>query len=125
MRPAARPVTQFSISVRRPVSLLVLGGGPVAVELGQFFGSNREQGDHPATECHTLVHMDEDVGRALEASFREEGIEVVTDVSLQSVTRTPSEKTVHYMQEAALQARSGEYDSSSPRPSPQSAGFGP
>ena len=46
--------------------------------------------------------------RALEASFHKEGIEVVTDVSLQRVTHTPSEKTVHYMQGGVVQTRFAE-----------------
>ncbi len=92
-----------------PHSLLVLGGGPVAVELGQFFGRIGTKVTILQRSATLLSDMDEDVGRALEASFREEGIEVVTNVSFKRVTAAPSEKTVHYMQRGALQARSGEY----------------
>jgi len=93
---------------RTPTSLLVLGGGPVAVELGQFFariGSKVTMLQRGAT---LLSNMDEDVGHALEASFREEGIEVITNVSLQRVTQTASEKTVHFQAGGAKQTRSAE-----------------
>lgn len=93
---------------RPPVSLLVLGGGPVAVELGQFFARIGSKVTILQRSATLLSHMDADVGRALEASFREEGIEVVTDVSLQRVTQTPSEKTVHMIQGGGIQTRSGE-----------------
>lgn len=93
---------------RPPVSLLVLGGGPVAVELGQFFARIGTKVTIMQRSATLLSHMDEDVGRALEVSFREEGIEVVTDASLQRVTQTPSEKTVHLTQGGVMQTRSGE-----------------
>lgn len=93
---------------RPPISLLVLGGGPVAVELGQFFARIGSKVTILQRSATLLSNMDEDVGHALEASFREEGIEVITDVSLQRVTRTPSEKTVHFAKAGANQACSGE-----------------
>ena len=93
---------------RPPVSLLVLGGGPVAVELGQFFARIGTKVTILQRKATLLSHMDADVGRALEVSFREEGIEVVTDVSLQRITHTPSEKTAHFMQGGVVQTRSAE-----------------
>ena len=93
---------------RPPVSLLVLGGGPVAVELGQFFARIGTKVTILQRGATLLSNMDADVGRALEASFQKEGIEVVTDVSLQRVTHTPSEKTLHYMQGSVVQTRSAE-----------------
>lgn len=93
---------------RPPVSLLVLGGGPVAVELGQFFARIGTKVTILQRSATLVSNMDGDVGRALEASFREEGIEVVTDVSLQRVTQTPLEKTVHLVQGGVMQTRSGE-----------------
>ncbi len=91
-----------------PSSLLVLGGGPVAVELGQFFARIGSKVTILQRSATLLSNMDDDIGHALEDSFREEGIEVITDVSLPSVTRTPSEKTVHFMKDGAKQTRAGD-----------------
>ncbi len=91
-----------------PISLLVLGAGPVAVELGQFFARIGTKVTILQRSATLLSNMDEEVGRALEASFREEGIEVVTDMSLQRVTSTAVEKTVHFTKDGVIQARSAE-----------------
>ncbi len=93
---------------RPPVSLLVLGGGPVAVEIGQFFARIGTKVTVFQRSTTLLSDMDEDIGRALEMAFRDEGIEVLTDVSFLRVTSTPSEKTVHLAQGGVTQARSGE-----------------
>lgn len=93
---------------RPPSSLLVLGGGPVAVELGQFFARIGSKVTILQRSATLLSNMDEDVGHALEISFREEGIEVITDVSFQGVTRTTLGKTVHFAKNGTKQTRSGE-----------------
>lgn len=93
---------------RPPVSLLVLGGGPVAVELGQFFARIGTKVTMLQRSTTLLSDMDEDAGRALEAAFRDEGIEVLTDVSFQRVTSTSSDKTVHLTQGGVAQTRSAE-----------------
>ncbi|MBA2487331.1 MAG: FAD-dependent oxidoreductase [Nitrospira sp.] len=93
---------------RPPVSLLVMGGGPVAVEIGQFFARIGTKVTVLQRGATLLSDMDEDVGRALEMAFRDEGIEVLTNVSFLRVTATLSEKTVHLAQGGVLQARSGE-----------------
>ncbi len=93
---------------RPPVSLLVMGGGPVAVEIGQFFARIGTKVTVLQRGATLLSDMDEDVGRALEMAFRDEGIEVLTNVSFLRVTATLSEKTVQLAQGGVLQARSGE-----------------
>ncbi len=93
---------------RPPVSLLVLGGGPVAVEIGQFFARIGTKVTILQRSATLLSDMDEDIGRALEAAFRDDGIEVLTDVSLERVTRAPSEKTVHLTQDGFMQTRSAD-----------------
>jgi pyruvate/2-oxoglutarate dehydrogenase complex dihydrolipoamide dehydrogenase (E3) component len=91
-----------------PASLLVLGGGLVAVEFAQFFARIGTKVTMLQRGATLLSYMDEDIGQALAAAFQEEGIEVITDVSFQRVTSTPSEKTVHFAQGRALQTRSAE-----------------
>lgn len=93
---------------RQPASLLVLGGGLVAVEFAQFFTRIGTKVTVLQRSTTLLSDMDEDIGQALAAAFQEEGIEVITGVSFQRVTSTPSEKTVHFVQGGAVHARSAE-----------------
>jgi pyruvate/2-oxoglutarate dehydrogenase complex dihydrolipoamide dehydrogenase (E3) component len=93
---------------RPPDSLLVLGGGPVAVELGQFFSRIGTKVTMLQRSATLLSDMDEEAGRALESAFRDEGIEVLTDVSFRRVTSTPSEKIVQVTQQGVTHTRSAE-----------------
>lgn len=97
------------LDVRRPpVSLLVLGGGLVAVEFAQFFARIGTKVTMVQRGTTLLSDMDEDIGQALAGVFRDEGIDVITGVSFQRVTSTPSEKTVHFLQGGVVQTRSAE-----------------
>ncbi len=78
----------------QPDSLLVLGGGAVALEIGQFFARLGTKVTILQRGRTLLSEMDEDVGRALEAALIDEGIEVVTDMQWLRVTRDTAEKTV-------------------------------
>lgn len=78
----------------QPGSLIVLGGGAVALELGQFFARLGTKVTILQRGRTLLSEMDEDVGCALEASLIDEGIEVVTGVQLLRVTSDAIEKTV-------------------------------
>ena len=62
----------------QPGSLIVLGGGAVALELGQFFARLGTRVTILQRGRMLLSEMDEDVGRALEAALIDEGIDVVT-----------------------------------------------
>lgn len=67
---------------RLPKSLIVLGGGAVAVEFAQFFArldvkvTVVQRGEHLLRDC------DEDAARELEKVFRREGIDVFTGTNL-------------------------------------------
>ncbi len=78
----------------QPGSLIVLGGGAVALELSQFFARLGTKVTILQRGRTLLSEMDEDVGRALEAALIDEGIEVVTDTQLLRVTRSTTGKTV-------------------------------
>ncbi|MDH4187354.1 MAG: FAD-dependent oxidoreductase, partial [Nitrospira sp.] len=77
-----------------PESLIVLGGGAVALELGQFFARVGTKVTIIQRGKTLLSEMDEDVGRALETALRDEGIEVVTDTQLLRVTSDADGKQV-------------------------------
>jgi pyruvate/2-oxoglutarate dehydrogenase complex dihydrolipoamide dehydrogenase (E3) component len=72
---------------RLPKSLIVLGGGPVAVELAQFFCrfdvkvTLIQRGEQVLRDC------DADAARALEKAFRREGIRIYTSTELLGVFR--------------------------------------
>lgn len=83
----------------QPGSLIVLGGGAVALELGQFFARLGTRVTILQRGRTLLSEMDEDVGRALEAALIDEGIEVVTGAQLLCVTHDAAGRTVWVMKD--------------------------
>ncbi len=79
---------------RLPKSLIVLGGGPVAVELAQFFCrfdvevTLIQRGEHLLRDC------DADAARALENAFRREGIRLFTNTKLLGAFRKGRDKGI-------------------------------
>jgi len=92
----------------QPGSLIVLGGGPVALELGQFFARLGTRVTILQRGCTLLSGMDEDVGRALEAALIDEGVEVVTGAQLLRVTHDATGKTVWVMKDGRERSYVGE-----------------
>lgn len=78
----------------QPESLIVLGGGPVAVEFGQFFARLGTKVTLLQRSPTVLSQMDEDVGSALEAALREEGVDIVSGVDFMRVTHKDGLKAV-------------------------------
>jgi pyruvate/2-oxoglutarate dehydrogenase complex dihydrolipoamide dehydrogenase (E3) component len=81
---------------RIPRSVVVLGGGYTACELGQFLA---RMGAHTTVlirSGHLLTSSDDDVGNALTQYFAEEGIQVVTQATLTEAVRRGEEKVVRY-----------------------------
>ena len=70
-----------------PESLIVLGGGPVGVELGQFF--RRMGTDVTIVEYHDriLARLDRDAGTLLRERFEQEGIRVLVDANSERAGR--------------------------------------
>jgi pyruvate/2-oxoglutarate dehydrogenase complex dihydrolipoamide dehydrogenase (E3) component len=92
----------------QPGSLIVLGGGAVALELGQFFARLGTRVTILQRGSTLLSGMDEDVGRALEAALIDEGIEVVTGAQLLRVIHDATGKTVWAMKDGREQPWVGE-----------------
>jgi pyruvate/2-oxoglutarate dehydrogenase complex dihydrolipoamide dehydrogenase (E3) component len=92
----------------QPDSLIVLGGGAVALELGQFFARLGTKVTILQRGRTLLSEMDEDVGRALEAALIDEGIEVVTGAQLLRVTRDTAGKAVWAMNDGRERPYVGE-----------------
>lgn len=81
---------------RLPDSLAVLGGGYVASELGQYFARLGVATTMLLRSNHLLTGEDDDVGDALTAAFRDEGIRIETRAKLSRVEVAGDRKIVHY-----------------------------
>jgi pyruvate/2-oxoglutarate dehydrogenase complex dihydrolipoamide dehydrogenase (E3) component len=79
-----------------PESVVVLGGGYTACELGQFLARMGAKTTVLIRSGHLLTDADDDVGSALTEYFREEGIQVVAGTALLSVERRGVMKIVRY-----------------------------
>jgi pyruvate/2-oxoglutarate dehydrogenase complex dihydrolipoamide dehydrogenase (E3) component len=83
-----------------PRSLVVLGGGYVGSELGQFFARIGVPTTIVIRSGHLLTAEDEDLGVGLTEYFREEGIGVETRAATSRVSvRDDGLKVVHYTQD--------------------------
>ncbi|RWQ91212.1 mercuric reductase MerA, partial [Paecilomyces variotii] len=69
-----------------PESLIVLGGGYVAVEAAQMFARLGSRVTLLQRSSHILSDTDEDIGLALAGYLREEGIDVVVGLEILSAT---------------------------------------
>jgi pyruvate/2-oxoglutarate dehydrogenase complex dihydrolipoamide dehydrogenase (E3) component len=85
--------TALSLS-RLPKSLIVLGGGPVAVELAQFFARFRVQVTVIQRSAHVLNAVDDDAAGELEKVFRREGIELYTGTKILDARRVDDQKEI-------------------------------
>ena len=86
---------------RVPESVVVLGGGYTACELGQFLSRMGAKTTMLIRSGHLLTDMDDDVGDALTAYYREEGIEVIARTTLLDVSRRDGKKIVRFLADGA------------------------
>ena len=78
-----------------PESVVVLGGGYTACELGQFLARMGAKTTIVIRGEHLLTEMDDDIGFALTDYFREEGIDVLTRSKVTNVEVRDGKKVVH------------------------------
>jgi pyruvate/2-oxoglutarate dehydrogenase complex dihydrolipoamide dehydrogenase (E3) component len=81
-----------------PKSVVVLGGGYTACELGQFLSRMGARTTMLIRSGHLLTQTDDDIGDALTGYFRDEGIEVVTHATLLGAHRDGNRKVVRYLE---------------------------
>ncbi len=81
---------------RLPASLVVLGGGYVACELGQYFSRLGVKTTMVIRAPHLLSGEDDDVGDALTLYFRDEGIDVRSGAQVTRVEVRDGKKVVHF-----------------------------
>lgn len=93
---------------RLPESLLILGGGPVAVEFAQFFARFGVRVTLLQRSEHLLSDFDTDLAVEVEKVFRRDGIEVFTNTKITSVMRGEHGKTVSFEHEGLVRSVSAE-----------------
>lgn len=91
----------------RPESLIVLGAGPVGLELGQFFARIGTAVTIVQRSAHVLSHLDEEVGAALAAAFVEEGVTVRCGAEVRRVEERDGQPVVVLCQEGREQRLTG------------------
>jgi pyruvate/2-oxoglutarate dehydrogenase complex dihydrolipoamide dehydrogenase (E3) component len=91
-----------------PESMIVLGAGPVAVELAQFFCRIGTRTTLIQRSDHILSKGDEDLARPVEAKFREEGMEVFTATKLLRVEQSGENRSVFFTHEGKENAATAE-----------------
>ena len=79
-----------------PKSLIVLGGGAVAVELAQFFARFGVHVTLLQRNAHILREFDTDAAMEIEKVFRRDGIEVFTNTKLTDARRDGQLKTISF-----------------------------
>ena len=92
----------------QPGSMLVLGGGAVALELAQFFVRIGTRVTLIQRSPHILSDGDEDLARPVEARLREEGMEVYTNTQLHRFSRAGRLKTAHFSHEGREKSAAAE-----------------
>jgi len=85
----------------QPRSLLVLGGGAVAVEMAQFFCRVGTEVTLIQRSDHILSGEDEDMVVPVEARLREEGMQLYTGTNLQRFSMEGELKTARFTHKAA------------------------
>jgi pyruvate/2-oxoglutarate dehydrogenase complex dihydrolipoamide dehydrogenase (E3) component len=83
---------------KTPDSMIVLGGGAVALELAQFFSRIGVKVSLIQRSEHIMSQTDNDLALPVVAKFQEEGMAIYTNTSIEGVTRSSDgQKTVHFL----------------------------
>ncbi len=91
-----------------PKSMIVLGGGPVALELAQFYSRLGTRVTLIQRSAHILSSGDEDLARPVEARLREEGMTVFTQTRLLKAEHSGAERILHFEHEGMTKQVSAE-----------------
>ncbi|MEM6821967.1 MAG: dihydrolipoyl dehydrogenase [Verrucomicrobiota bacterium] len=82
-----------------PKSLIVLGGGPIAIEFADYFQKMGVQVTLLQRSLHILKNHDEDVASEVEQAFRDSGMKVITGTRLIRAAVVGKNKVVYYEQQ--------------------------
>ena len=84
-----------------PESLIVLGGGAIALEMAQYLARMNLAVTLIQRSPHVLSNEDERIGSLLEESLADQGVQVFTDTALTRVEAGPEGKTVRFRHQGA------------------------
>jgi pyruvate/2-oxoglutarate dehydrogenase complex dihydrolipoamide dehydrogenase (E3) component len=87
-----------------PASIIVLGGGYVGAELGQFLSRMGVKTTYIIRAKHLLSTEDRDVGDAVTLYFRKEGIEVISGALPSHVELRNGKKVAHYFRDGKAES---------------------
>jgi pyruvate/2-oxoglutarate dehydrogenase complex dihydrolipoamide dehydrogenase (E3) component len=93
---------------RLPASLVILGGGAVAVEFAQFFARFGVRVTLLQRSRFLLSDFDTDLAEVVENVFRREGIEVFTNTKITGARRGNNGKTVSFEHEGQVRSVTAE-----------------
>ena len=81
-----------------PESIIVLGGGAVALELASFYAGIGSRVTVIQRSAQVLKEMDQDVADAVTAAMERRGIVIFRDTEIRKVTREGAKKRVEFLQ---------------------------
>jgi len=81
-----------------PESIIVLGGGPIALELVHFYAALGVRTTIIQRSPHVLSSNDADIAEALERAYRARGIEIYTCIQLEKIESHEGSKRVTFEQ---------------------------
>jgi pyruvate/2-oxoglutarate dehydrogenase complex dihydrolipoamide dehydrogenase (E3) component len=87
-----------------PESIIVLGGGPVALELAHYLDAMGSRVTIVQRSAHLLKGMDEDGAKVVENAFRKRGMEIFTKTKLLCVERSEETRRVIFEHEGSEKA---------------------
>lgn len=90
-----------------PPSLIVLGGGPVALEFAHYFAALGVQVTVLQRGKHLLRGSDPDLADALESALRERGLTFFTDTHITAIDCLPHGKRVRFEQGGTARSAEG------------------
>src|SRR5262249_33183677 len=108
---------------RLPKSLLVIGGGYIGAELGQMFART---GVKVTIVCRSrlLPGAEPEIGKALTAYLRQEGISIRDGLSYRDIRQGPDGITLRFIADDVAQAVTAEQVLVATGPRPNTAGMG-
>lgn len=92
-----------------PATVIVLGGGIVACELAQFLSRAGVKVTQIQRSAHILKEASTEAAEVIEAAFREQGIELITDTQLQSIEMADGAYIVKFEKDGKVITRGGEH----------------
>ena len=79
-----------------PKQLVIVGGGPIGIELGQIFNTLGSKVSILEASSHILGPVDQELSQRLQQRMSADGIEIITDCKIQKIETTGHAVFVNY-----------------------------